>query len=51
MFSKKQLATLGLLATFLTINALADSADARKGRKCPRGYEDINNVCVFTGHR
>jgi hypothetical protein len=50
MLNKTQLAALGLLATLATVNILAGSADA-KGRKCPRGYEDINNVCVFTGHR
>jgi hypothetical protein len=50
MINKKtQIAALGLLATLLTVNALAGSADAK--RRCPRGYEDINNVCVYTGHQ
>jgi hypothetical protein len=48
MFNKKQLAALGLLAALVTVNVFTDSADAK--RKCPRGYEDINNVCVYTGH-
>jgi hypothetical protein len=49
MLNKKQIAALGLLATLVTVNVLAGSADAK--RRCPRGYEDINNVCVYTGHR
>jgi hypothetical protein len=48
MLNKKQIAALGLLTTLVTVNMLAGHADARR---CPRGYEDINNICVYTGHR
>jgi hypothetical protein len=49
MINKKtQIAALGLLATLLTVNLLAGAADARR---CPRGYEDINNICYkVPGH-
>jgi hypothetical protein len=48
MLNKKQIAALGLLATLVTVNVFAGSVDAK--RRCPRGYEDVNDVCVFTGH-
>jgi hypothetical protein len=34
---------LALIAT----TAIANVADARRGRKCPKGYEDINGICVL----
>jgi len=44
MFKKVLAVALGLsLAAALT--TLVPSAEA-KGRKCPRGQEDVGNVCV-----
>ncbi len=39
---------LSLLAVATMAAVFSPSADARK---CPRGFEDINDVCVYTGHR
>jgi hypothetical protein len=44
---KKTIAA-SLLLSMIAVTALASQADAK--RRCPRGYEDINNVCVYTGH-
>lgn len=45
---KKTLVACSLLA-ILGVMAIAPSAEAK--RRCPRGYEDINNVCVkVPGH-
>lgn len=45
---KKTIAA-SLLLSVVAVAAFANQADAK--RRCPRGYEDINNVCVYTGHR
>jgi hypothetical protein len=34
----------GLLLSLVAVATLVDSVDAK--RRCPRGYEDINDVCV-----
>jgi hypothetical protein len=39
---------LSLLAVASMAAVFSPSADARK---CPRGFEDINDVCVYTGHQ
>jgi hypothetical protein len=41
---KKTIAA-GLLLSLLAVTTLVSSADA-KGRKCPRGFEDIGGKCV-----
>jgi hypothetical protein len=46
---KKTIAA-SLLLSMIVVTAFASEADAKRGRRCPRGYEDINNVCVYTGH-
>lgn len=39
----------GSLLAVLTVMNLATSAEAK--RRCPRGYEDVNNVCIkVPGH-
>lgn len=48
--SKQNLIAGVALALFVAAT-VASAADARKGRKCPRGYEDINDKCVFVGHQ
>jgi hypothetical protein len=40
---KKTIAT-ALLLSLVAVATLGDTADAK--RRCPRGYEDINDVCV-----
>jgi hypothetical protein len=40
---KKTIATT-LLLSLVVVAALADSVDAK--RRCPRGFEDINDICV-----
>jgi hypothetical protein len=40
---KKTIAA-GLLLSLLAIATLGDSAEAK--RRCPRGQEDINDICV-----
>jgi hypothetical protein len=44
---KKTIAA-SLLLSVVAVAAFANQADAK--RRCPRGYEDVNNVCVYTGH-
>ncbi len=34
----------GLLLSLATVATLVDAVDAK--RRCPRGYEDVNDVCV-----
>ncbi|HEY9825016.1 MAG TPA: hypothetical protein V6D19_06190 [Stenomitos sp.] len=48
--SKKNLIA-GVALALVVAGTLASTADARKGRKCPPGYEDINDKCVFVGHQ
>ncbi len=40
----KKTLVAGLLLSLVAIATLGDSADAK--RRCPRGFEDINDVCV-----
>ncbi len=34
----------GLLLSLVAVATLSDSVDAK--RRCPPGYEDVNDVCV-----
>lgn len=45
--TKKVLAAAIAMALlgFATLS-FAPDAEARKGRRCPRGFEDVNDVCV-----
>jgi hypothetical protein len=40
----KKTIVAGLLLSLVAVATLADSVDAK--RRCPRGYEDVNDVCV-----
>jgi hypothetical protein len=44
MSKKVWMASLAL--ALIATTAIANVADARRGRKCPKGYEDVNGICV-----
>jgi hypothetical protein len=44
---KKTIAA-SLLLSMIAVTAFASQADAK--RRCPPGYEDFFNICVYTGH-
>jgi hypothetical protein len=44
---KKTIAA-SLLLSMITVTAFASQADAK--RRCPPGYEDFFNICIYTGH-
>lgn len=44
---KKAFAALTAVAILgIAMLTVVPDAEARKGRRCPRGFEDVNNVCV-----
>jgi hypothetical protein len=46
----KKTIVAGLLLSLVAVATLVDSVDAK--RRCPRGYEDVNDICVRTSrHR
>jgi hypothetical protein len=45
----KRTLVASFLLSLVAVATLVDAADAK--RRCPRGYEDINDVCVIVpGH-
>jgi hypothetical protein len=44
---KKTIAA-SLLLSMIAVTAFASQADAK--RRCPPGYEDFFNICIYTGH-
>lgn len=37
---------LAIALTLSVLGVLASAPDAQAKRRCPRGYDDVNNVCV-----